>query len=97
MTDEYLFISDCHLDRSRPEISKNLIEFLVNRVSAARYLYILGDLFEVWPGDDDPALGLRDIIATLQIFISSLEIVIFWSVMRWQSRPDSKLLPSPQT
>ncbi len=66
MTDEYLFISDCHLDRSRPEISKNLIEFLVNRAPAARFLYILGDLFEVWPGDDDPALGLRNIIATLK-------------------------------
>ena len=66
MIDEHLFISDCHLDRTRPEISKNLIDFLVNRALAARFLYILGDLFEVWPGDDDPALGLRDIITTLK-------------------------------
>jgi UDP-2,3-diacylglucosamine hydrolase len=66
MTDEYLFISDCHLDRSRPEISKNLVDFLINRASTARFLYILGDLFEVWPGDDDPALGLQDIIASLK-------------------------------
>lgn len=66
MADEYLFISDCHLDRSRPDISRNLIDFLLKRASTARFLYILGDLFEVWPGDDDPALGLRDIIATLK-------------------------------
>ena len=66
MVEEHLFISDCHLDSIRPERSKNLIDFLVNRALAARFLYILGDLFEVWPGDDDPAMGLRDIITTLK-------------------------------
>ena len=66
MTDEYLFISDCHLDRSRPEISANLVDFLTNRASSARFLYILGDLFEVWLGDDDPATDLADIITCLK-------------------------------
>jgi len=66
MTDEYLFISDCHLDRSRPDISENLAEFLLKRASTARFLYILGDLFEVWLGDDDPATDLGFIIASLK-------------------------------
>ncbi len=66
MTDEYLFISDCHLDRSRPDISEHLTEYLVNRASTARFLYILGDLFEVWLGDDDPVTDLTGIIASLK-------------------------------
>jgi UDP-2,3-diacylglucosamine hydrolase len=49
MSDEYLFISDCHLDAGRPEITQALLEFLRTRAREARYLYILGDLFEVWP------------------------------------------------
>ena len=53
MTGEYLFISDCHLDARRPEIAAALIEFLRQRAPGAARLYILGDLFEVWLGDDD--------------------------------------------
>lgn len=55
MTDEYLFISDCHLDANRPDIAASLSDFLKNRAIQARFLYVLGDLFETWIGDDDPA------------------------------------------
>jgi UDP-2,3-diacylglucosamine hydrolase len=65
MVDEYLFISDCHLDTSRPEIITNLLDFIDKRASTARILYILGDLFEVWLGDDDPAPGYSEIIESL--------------------------------
>lgn len=61
MTDEYLFISDCHLDVNRQDITDNLIDFLDNRAAQARFLYILGDLFEAWIGDDDPATELQTI------------------------------------
>lgn len=61
MTDEYLFISDCHLDVNRQDISDNLVDFLTNRAAQARFLYILGDLFEAWIGDDDPATELQAI------------------------------------
>ena len=61
MTDEYLFISDCHLDASRKDICQNLVDFLKNRARKARFLYILGDLFEAWIGDDDPAPELEQI------------------------------------
>lgn len=49
-----LFISDLHLDASRPEIAQQFIDFLHGRAHGAKALYILGDLFEVWIGDDDP-------------------------------------------
>lgn len=47
-----LFISDLHLSGEREEITQLFITFLNERASAADALYILGDLFEVWPGDD---------------------------------------------
>lgn len=48
-----LFISDLHLCASRPYITAAFIEFLQNTASKAKALYILGDLFEYWAGDDD--------------------------------------------
>lgn len=48
-----LFISDLHLDGAWPEISEHFLSFLANRASKASSLYILGDLFETWIGDDD--------------------------------------------
>ncbi len=46
------FISDLHLDPSRPEIFELLHEFLDDIEDQAEALYILGDLFEFWVGDD---------------------------------------------
>lgn len=61
MTDECLFISDCHLDENRQDITDQLADFLQNRATQARFLYVLGDLFEAWIGDDDPAIELSSI------------------------------------
>ena len=47
-----LFISDLHLSGERENITELFIQFLDQRASHADALYILGDLFEVWPGDD---------------------------------------------
>jgi len=49
-----LFISDLHLEAERPDIAKQFIQFLEQEASEADDLYILGDLFEAWVGDDDP-------------------------------------------
>lgn len=49
-----LFISDLHLEAERPDISKQFLHFLQTEASDAEELYILGDLFEAWVGDDDP-------------------------------------------
>ncbi len=53
MTDKpILFISDLHLDSDRPEISQALFNFLETYAVKAQALYILGDFFNVWLGDD---------------------------------------------
>jgi UDP-2,3-diacylglucosamine hydrolase len=49
-----LFISDLHLEAERPDIADQFLKFLTSDASAADELYILGDLFEAWVGDDDP-------------------------------------------
>jgi len=49
-----LFISDLHLDAGSPEIADQFLEFLKTDATQASALYILGDLFESWVGDDDP-------------------------------------------
>jgi UDP-2,3-diacylglucosamine hydrolase len=49
-----LFISDLHLDPARPGVTRALADFLQQH-SDCESLYILGDLFEAWVGDDDDA------------------------------------------
>ncbi len=50
-----LFISDLHLSETRPGINRIFFEFLRGLPARARDLWILGDLFEYWAGDDDAA------------------------------------------
>lgn len=47
-----LFISDLHLEAERPDITRAFLHFLDTRATQAEALYILGDFFEVWIGDD---------------------------------------------
>lgn len=49
-----LFVSDLHLEADRPDIGNQFIQFLKTEAMEADDLYILGDLFESWVGDDDP-------------------------------------------
>lgn len=51
--DSTCFISDLHLSPERPATLEVLGRFLEGRAARARRLYILGDLFDVWIGDDD--------------------------------------------
>ncbi len=62
-----LFISDLHLDQKRPHIVAAFCRFLQDN-SNVDALYILGDLFEYWIGDDDPAVGLELAIEAIQKF-----------------------------
>ncbi len=50
-----LFISDLHLDPGRPAITELFLAFLRDEARHAEALYILGDLFEAWIGDDTPS------------------------------------------
>ncbi len=65
-----LFISDLHLDTSRPEIVRLFLAFLQQRATQAEALYILGDFFEAWIGDD----AVQDdhpVIAALRAFTAT--------------------------
>ena len=49
-----LFVSDLHLDAQSAAANERFLAFLTQEAVQARVLYILGDLFEAWIGDDDP-------------------------------------------
>ncbi len=53
MDNDILFISDLHLSLDKPEITRRFLDFLKNRAPKAVAVYILGDLFDAWIGDDD--------------------------------------------
>jgi len=48
-----LFVSDVHLDASAPAAVEQFLDFLRTHAAGAEALYILGDLFEAWVGDDE--------------------------------------------
>ena len=48
-----LFISDLHLSEERPEANERFFAFMEEEAARADELYVLGDLFEYWVGDDD--------------------------------------------
>lgn len=60
-----LFISDLHLDPDRPEATEACLDFLGGTARGAEHLYILGDLFEAWIGDDDDAPWLHPIMSAI--------------------------------
>jgi UDP-2,3-diacylglucosamine hydrolase len=61
-----LFISDLHLDTGQPETIERFLAFIDAHASEARSLYILGDLFEAWIGDDDDDPRLVPILDALR-------------------------------
>jgi len=60
-----LLISDLHLTEERPEANERFIALLEEKGRAADALYILGDFFEYWIGDDDLAEPFNAVIASL--------------------------------
>jgi UDP-2,3-diacylglucosamine hydrolase len=60
-----LFISDLHLDEARPQIVELFAQFLAGEARQANALYILGDLFESWVGDDDDSALAQNIATAL--------------------------------
>ena len=48
-----LLVSDLHLSDERPSITDRFVEFLAREATRSGGLYILGDLFDYWVGDDE--------------------------------------------
>ncbi len=61
-----LFISDLHLSQEQPGTTRLFLHFLQQHAPQADSLYILGDLFDTWVGDDDSAPPIPSILAGLK-------------------------------
>ncbi|MEA3150884.1 MAG: UDP-2,3-diacylglucosamine hydrolase [Gammaproteobacteria bacterium] len=66
-----LFISDLHMDANSPEITQQFLSLLDGEARDAEALYILGDLFESWVGDDAPDAEQSAAIAGLKSLTDS--------------------------
>jgi UDP-2,3-diacylglucosamine hydrolase len=66
-----LFVSDLHLDAARPATTRAFLELLEGPARRAEALYVLGDLFEAWVGDDDPGEPGASVCAALKALSGS--------------------------
>ncbi|MCU6673015.1 UDP-2,3-diacylglucosamine diphosphatase [Leclercia adecarboxylata] len=66
-----LFIADLHLQTEEPAITAGFLCFLQGEARHADALYILGDLFEAWIGDDDPNPLHREIAIAIKALVDS--------------------------
>jgi UDP-2,3-diacylglucosamine hydrolase len=73
-----LFVSDLHLQESHPRTTQAFFDFLKNHAMHARQLYLLGDLFEYWAGDDDLVTPYNKKIAEAIRRVSDAGIEVFW-------------------
>ncbi|PPC86715.1 MAG: UDP-2,3-diacylglucosamine diphosphatase [Methylotenera sp.] len=73
-----LFISDLHLCDSRPNITQAFIVFLQETAVKAQALYILGDLFEYWAGDDAIEAGHQQIVIAALKRLNSQGVALFF-------------------
>jgi UDP-2,3-diacylglucosamine hydrolase len=66
-----LFIADLHLCSEEPAITAGFLRFLAGTAREAQALYILGDLFEAWIGDDDPEPLHGEIALAIKALVDS--------------------------
>lgn len=71
-----LFISDLHLDGSRPAVTQLFFSFLAGEARRADALYILGDLFEAWIGDDDDDAHHQAVLSRLQALSRTVPVAV---------------------
>lgn len=73
-----LFASDVHLHESLPRTTAAFLQFLDKHAKQSQQLYLLGDLFEYWPGDDDIDTRYhRGIIDAIRN-VSDSGVAVFW-------------------
>src|SRR5690348_2014669 len=97
-----LFIADLHLEENRAAITEVFLHFLQKTAVHAEALYILGDLFESWIGDDDPTPFHKKIkTALLTLTESGVPVYIipgnrdFLMGQRFSQETGCRLLPDP--
>jgi UDP-2,3-diacylglucosamine hydrolase len=98
-----LFISDLHLTEERPEANERFIELLEGEARGAAALYILGDFFEYWIGDDDLDAPFNAVMAGLLRRLTSGGVRLYFMHgnrdflvgERFASATGAELLPDP--
>lgn len=96
------FVSDLHLDPTRPAATTLFLDFLRNEAGNADALYILGDLFEAWVGDDAPS-DTGDAVAQALRALADAGVPVFFQHGNrdfllgrdWAARAGLRLLPDP--
>jgi UDP-2,3-diacylglucosamine hydrolase len=73
-----LFISDLHLQPSHPRTAEAFFRFLDEHAAHADQLYLLGDIFEYWAGDDDQGAPFHARVITALRVLSDRGVALFW-------------------
>lgn len=73
-----LFISDLHLQSSHPRNAEAFHRFLAERAMSAQSLYLLGDLFEYWAGDDDLGDPFNQAIIHSLRAVGDAGVAVYW-------------------
>jgi UDP-2,3-diacylglucosamine hydrolase len=73
-----LFISDLHLQASHPHTTEAFFRFLEQQATQARELYLLGDLFEYWAGDDDVDEPYHQTIVAALRRVGAAGVKLYW-------------------
>jgi len=96
-----LFISDLHLSAERPDIIRLFTSFLQRYAQGAESLYILGDLFEVWLGDDYIPEELQTVFDALRSYTTNHPVFIqhgnrdFLLGSDFEALTGAKIIPDP--
>lgn len=98
-----LFISDLHLHESLPCTTQAFLAFLRNHAMKAQQLYLLGDLFEYWAGDDDITAPFSKQVIDAIRAVSDAGVAVFWIAgnrdflvgERFSQAAGATLLPDP--
>lgn len=73
-----LFISDLHLQPAHPRNAEAFHRFLAERAMGSQALYLLGDLFEYWAGDDDLDAPFHQAIIAALRAVSDAGVAVYW-------------------
>ncbi|MEW5942795.1 MAG: UDP-2,3-diacylglucosamine diphosphatase [Pseudomonadota bacterium] len=103
MNPRTLFAADLHLSPERPETARAFLDFLSTAASQAEALYILGDMFEAWAGDDDRDAPFHREIAQALADLAAGGVAVylmhgnrdFLMGQEWARACAARLLPGP--
>lgn len=73
-----LFVSDVHLSDALPHTTSVFLQFLATQAIHAERLYLLGDLFEYWAGDDDSETPYNRVIIAALRAVSDAGVALYW-------------------